>query len=54
MAGNGECEWSTVGKNRLVNACREFAYRKCWDEKQARGRWSFIFELVNFLSLELM
>ncbi|CAL2049913.1 unnamed protein product [Caenorhabditis brenneri] len=36
MAGNGECEWSTVGKNRLVHACRDFAYRKCWDEKQAR------------------
>ncbi|CAI5455918.1 unnamed protein product [Caenorhabditis angaria] len=34
MAGNAECEWSTVGKNRLTHACRDFAYRKCWDDKE--------------------
>ncbi|CAB3401147.1 unnamed protein product [Caenorhabditis bovis] len=33
MAGNGECTWSTVGKTRLTATCREFAIRKCWDER---------------------
>uniref|UniRef100_A0A1I7X660 Carboxylic ester hydrolase n=1 Tax=Heterorhabditis bacteriophora TaxID=37862 RepID=A0A1I7X660_HETBA len=33
MAGNAECEWSTVSRTRLVNSCREFAARKGWDGK---------------------
>lgn len=31
MAGNAECNWSTVNKGKLADSCREFARRRGWD-----------------------
>ncbi|CAD6191147.1 unnamed protein product [Caenorhabditis auriculariae] len=46
MAGNGECEWSTVAEPKLVASCKDFATRKHWDGGSEENATS---EMISYL-----